>query len=388
MIVNNNLIRTASTGLLVFSLAACASSGPRTANIMNSANATVVARQVAERYAVIEVDRAVAQQASRAITQTPSFFPDTGPGGVVIGPGDVLQITIVSTRREGFVDFGGSALTPIATTTLPAQTVSEVGTVSVPPIGRVNARGQTIPAFENMLRERLGEVLVEPAVIVEMVNRRSARATLVGQVARTGSVPLTEVDTRLVDLIAEAGGTQGRPEDFRVSLSRRGQTRSIPLDMLYAQPRFNIHALPGDVISVESPDKKLAVVGAGAPNTTLRFDEPNVTLTDALGRIGGFRGVSGDRRGIFLYREMPREVVASLGADVSEMAGPMVPTIFRFDFREPTILFVTQEFAIADGDVLYLADNINQEIASVIAAINPFFPPPRRFADDAFFGDD
>jgi polysaccharide export outer membrane protein len=305
----------------------------------------------------------------------------------VIGPGDVLQISIVSTRREGFVDFGGSALTPIATTTLPPQTVSEVGTVSVPPIGRINARGQSIPAFENMLRERLAEVLVEPAVIVQMVDRRSARATLVGQVGQTGSLPLNEVDMRLVDLIAGAGGVSGRPEDFQVRLSRRGQTRTIPLDTLYAQPRFNIHALPGDVISVESPDKKLAVVGAGAPNTTLRFNEPNVTLTDALGRIGGFRGATGSRRGVFLYREMPRDLVASLGADVSGMAGPMVPTIFRFDFTEPTILFVTQEFAIADGDVLYLADNINQEIGSVIAAINPFFPPPRAFANDAFFRD-
>ncbi len=384
MTVNRNLIRTASTGLLVFSLAACASSGPRTANIMNSTNATVVARQVAERYAVIEVDRAVAQQASRAITQAPSFFPDTGPSGVVIGPGDVLQISIVSTRTDGFVDFGGAALSPIASTTLPPQTVSEVGTVSVPPIGRINARGQTIPAFENMLRQRLGEVLVEPSVIVEMVDRRSARATLVGQVQQTGSVPLNEVDTRLVDIIAAAGGTQGRPEDLRISLSRRGQTRSIPLNTLFAQPRFNIHALPGDVISIEPPDKKLAVVGAGAPNTTLRFNEPNVTLTDALGRIGGFRGQAGDRRGIFLYREVPREVAASFGADVSEMAGPMVPTIFRFDFRQPTILFVTQEFAIADGDVLYLADNINQEIASVVAAFNPFFPQPRRFVEREF----
>jgi polysaccharide biosynthesis/export protein len=379
--INKNLLRAASTGLLVFGLAACTSSGPRTAAILNSPNATTVTRNVAERYAVIDVDRAVAQHASRAIVEPPSFFPDTGPTGVVIGPGDVLQISIVSTRMDGFVDFAGSALTPIATTTLPPQTVSEVGTVSVPPIGRINARGQTIPAFENALRERLGEVLVDPAVIVQMVDRRSARATLVGQVGQTGSVPLNEVDMRLVDLIAAAGGAAGRPEDFRVRLSRRGQTRTIPLDALYAQPRFNIHALPGDVISIEAPDKKLTVVGGGGTNATVRFDEPRVTLTDALGRIGGFQGGAGDRRGIFLYREVPREVAAGFGTDVSNFVGPTVPTIFRFDFREPTILFVTQEFAIADGDVLYLADNINQEVAGVIAAINPFFPAPRRIIE-------
>jgi polysaccharide biosynthesis/export protein len=106
-----------------------------------------------------------------------------------------------------------------------------------------------------------------------------------------------------------------------------------------------------------------------------------VTLTDALGRIGGFQGLRGDRRGIFLYREVPREVAAGFGTDVSNFVGPMVPTIFRFDFREPTILFVTQEFAVADGDVLYLADNITEEIAGVMATINPFVPAPRRIVE-------
>jgi polysaccharide biosynthesis/export protein len=324
--INKNLLRAASTGLLVFGLAACTSSGPRTAAILNSPNATMVTRNIAERYAVIDVDRAVAQHASRAIVEPPSFFPDTGPTGVVIGPGDVLQISIVSTRTDGFVDFAGSALTPIATTTLPPQTVSEVGTVSVPPIGRINARGQTIPAFENALRERLGEVLVDPAVIVQMVDRRSARATLVGQVGQTGSVPLNEVDMRLVDLIAAAGGAAGRPEDFRVRLSRRGQTRTIPLDTLYAQPRFNIHALPGDVISIEAPDKKLTVVGAGGTNATVRFDEPRVTLTDALGRIGGFRGCGrgpardlplsrGAARGCRRFRDGCLELCRAHGSD-------------------------------------------------------------------------
>jgi polysaccharide biosynthesis/export protein len=380
MIINNNLIRAASTGLLALSLAACTNSGPRTSNIINTAH-TTVARQVTERYAVIETDRAVAQIASRALVRAPVFFPDTGPTGVVIGAGDVLQITIVSTRTDGFVDFTGGALAPIATTVLPAQTVGDAGTVSVPPLGRINARGQTIPAFENMLRQQLSEVLVEPSVIVQMVDRRSARATMLGQVRQPGATPLNEVDTRLVDLIAAAGGTLRRPEDLQVTLSRRGQTRTIPLDTLFAQPRFNIHTLPGDVISIEPPDRKLVVLGAGGANATVRFDEPVVTLTDALGRIGGFEGRRGDRRGVFLYREVPSEVVARFGVDVTGFVGPTVPTIFRFDFREPSILFVTQEFTVADGDVLYLADNINEEISSVVAAFNPFFPQPRRLVE-------
>jgi polysaccharide biosynthesis/export protein len=378
----HTLLSAASATVAVFGLAACTSSGPRRSEIIGSAH-TTVARQVIERYAVIDVDRAVAERASRALVHAPIFFSDTGPSAVVIGTGDVLQVTIVSTSSEGFLDFSRSALAPLATTTLPPQTVSEIGTVNVPPLGRINARGQSIPAFENMLRERLAEVLVEPSVIVQMVDRRSARATLIGQVGQTGTIPLTEVDTRLVDILAAAGGPQRRPEDLRISLSRHGQTRTIPLDALFEQPRFNIHALPGDVISVEPPDRKLTVLGAGGSNTTVRFDEPTVTLTDALGRVGGFEGRRGDRRGIFLYREVPRDVVAQIGADVTGFSGATVPTIFRFDFSEPTILFLTQRFAVADGDVLYLADNITEEIASVISVLNPFVPAPRVFVSRA-----
>lgn len=372
-----------ASGLLVVFLASCSSSGPRTTEIVNSPNATVVERDISESYAVIGVDRDVARLATQALLVKPNFFSDTGSGGVVIGTGDALQITIVSTNNSGFVDFTTSSLSPISSSTLPPQTVSEVGTVNVPPIGRINAQNQTIPAFENLLQQKLADVLVDPSVIVQMVDRRSARATLIGSVGKTGSVPLNEVDTRLIDVIAAAGGPQGRPEDLQLSLSRRGQTQTIPLDALFETPRYNIHARSGDVISIDTPNRKLTVLGATGTNTTLQFDEPEVSLTDALGRIGGIQGRRANRRGVFVYREVPREVVASFGADVSGLAATTVPTIFRFDFSEPTILFIAQDFAVADGDVLYIADNINEEIASVFAALNPFVPAPVQIVSSA-----
>jgi hypothetical protein len=56
-----------------------------------------------------------------------------------------------------------------------------------PPIGRLRAAGQTIQSFEALLERRLGEVLIEPSVIVELIDRQSARVNVVGQVAGGGA---------------------------------------------------------------------------------------------------------------------------------------------------------------------------------------------------------
>lgn len=374
--------KVAFTAVVVL-LSACTGGGPRTGAILNASSASVVERETVEPFALVTVDRDIARAISRSAPPAPAFFRDTGPGRVVIGTGDVLQITIVSTSATGFVDFTSSSISPVSSATLPPQTVSEVGTVNVPPIGRIQAQGQTLPAFENALEARLGQVLVDPSVIVQMVDRRSARVTLVGRVGGSGSVPLNEVDTRLVDVIAAAGGPQGRAEDLVVTVSRRGHTRSLPMSELFENPRYNIHALPGDVISVDTPQRKLVVLGAGGSNQTLRFDEPEVSLAEAMGRIGGLQSRRADRRGVFLYRQVPRATVAGIGADLTGFAGEMIPTVFRFDFREPTVMFTASEFQIADGDILYISDNFNEEVAGVISALSPFVPPPVTLVNDA-----
>ncbi|MCB1311212.1 MAG: polysaccharide export protein [Sedimentitalea sp.] len=343
-------------------LAACTSAGPRGPDIVKSGNAVTATRATEEKFALIEVDRTVAKRASAEIARNRGWHANQGAGPVRLGIGDTVQVSIVSTSDAGFVDFNSNAISPVSTAALPAQKIRETGRINVPPIGEVEARGKTVSDLEQELTRRLSEVLVEPSAVVQLVERQSARAYVVGQVAGTGPVALDEVNARLIDVITKAGGPTARTEDLEVALSRRGRSAAIPMDLLFRDPRYNIQVLPDDVITIQPPSTKITILGAASRNQTLEFNETDVSLVEVLGRSGGLQNRRADRLGVFLYRMLPREVVASLGVPVQDLPGETIPAVFRFDFSEPTVYFIAEEFDVQDGDMLYISNNLYEEI--------------------------
>lgn len=376
------------TALLCLALAACQGAGPRKDDILRDRDAVHVSRKSTEPYAVIDVTSAVAKRTSRWLSQSTfqGFLADTSARPVVIGSGDTLDISIVTTSESGFIDLTNSTLSPISTTTLPPQEVGSDGLVSVPPLGRVNARGQTVQQFENFLTRRLGEVLVDPSAIVRIADRRSARVSVLGQVAAPGTYSINQTNTHLVEMIAEAGGPAQRAESLEVTVSRGGNTGTAQLKDVYSSPRLNIHVRHGDVISVEQPGRRFTVLGAGGTNTTLLFDEADISLADALGRAGGILNRRADRKGVFIYRTIDKNAAVDLGADTSKFPGSTVPTIFRFDMSEPQSLFTAQTFTIADGDVLYISDSVVEEINAIASAFGFASPTPAEFVRKEVFG--
>ena len=357
-------------------LAGCAGTGPRTGQILSGAEATRAASsEPLVDYALVAVGPDTARVANAAKAPPTAFFPDGPARQVVLGIGDTVQITIVTTSDgAGFIDFANGSLAPLSSVPLPPQTIREGGTLNVPPVGRVLARGRTISSFENQLQQQLGQYLVNPAVIVELIDRQSERVTITGAVGAPGRVSLDEVDSRLIDIIAASGGLGGNPEDLTLTLTRDGISRSLPLRALFDTPSYNVRVQGGDVLSVRPPQRKLTLLGS-AGGETLVFDEPKVTLADALGRSGGVLSRRTDRKSIFVYRPVPRDTLAALGVDARTFTTETVPTIFRFNFSDPGIFFVSNQFEMDDGDIIYAPASLNEEISSVVSAFSPFILP-------------
>jgi len=377
--------RAAASLAAILAVAGCAGEGPRLQAILNAPNGTVVTRDIRDSFVVIDVDRSTAELVSHYVRtgREQGFFGNAAPGALAIGVGDTVAVTIVSTSETGYLDFANSSVSPISTTPLPPQVVNAAGSLNVPPLGRVPAAGMTLAEFEADLTARLREVLVDPTVIVELVNRESARVTVVGQVGAPGTVSINDTDTRLVDMIAAAGGPTSRPEDLLVRLSRHGRAASITMSDLFDNPRYNIRALPGDILTIQPPDRKLVVLGASGSNRTIRFDEPTVSLADAIAQAGGLVPRRADKRGVFVYRDVAPPLVSAVGVDLPPKFGQMVPTIFRFDLSEPASLFAAGAFEIEDGDILYVSNSLNDEIDAVISAISPFVPTIDEYVRDA-----
>ena len=369
--------KTIMAVLCALVLAACTGAGPRGANIKGSEDAVTVYRETGQPFALISVD----EEVSKFVSEFPGeqfHFPQTSRSGpVILGVGDTLAVSIVTTDNGGFVDFSTTSVTPVASTTLPPQTIRETGNINVAPIGTFRAQGLTVDQLERGLTRKLSEVLVEPTVIVELLERQSQRVYVVGAVAGAGRVSLTEVDTRLVDVITASGGPAGRLEDLEVLVSRSGQTYRAPLDKVFENPRLNIHLRPDDVITVQPPERKVIVLGATG-NQTLRFDEPDVTLTELIGQSGGLDNRRASRLGVFVYRRISRELANKIGVPLEEFEGADIPAIFTFNFTEPTVYFTSSEWIVEEGDVLYIADNFVEEVTTINTAINALIATPLR----------
>jgi polysaccharide export outer membrane protein len=366
--------------LAALALAGCQSGGPSTSSILSGSSVTRALNTDFD-YTVIEPDIMVAAQISAAqrTSTIMDFIAKGNSSPVVIGAGDVLNISIVSTSEGGFIDFSQSSVSPISTTDLPPQVVGSDGNVNVPPVGRVNARGLSVQQFERFLTRRLGEVLIEPSVIVQLSDRRSSSVSILGQVNDPGVYPINQNNNHLVEMLAVAGGPIGRSGNVSVLMSRGGRSAEVELRDLYTNPAYNVHMRGGDIVSLELIERSFTFLGAGGRNDTIEFATPSISLTEALGDAGGLLNRRADRKGVFVFRNEARSIVENIGVSVPQEAGALVPVVYRFDMSKPSALFIAGKFNIIDGDLVYVSDSLVENINAVFGAATTVVPAPVEY---------
>lgn len=127
-----------------------------------------------------------------------------------LGPGDMFTLDMVG-EKDLPRDF---------------QVASD-GTVDFPYVHRMKVQGLEPQEIARAVRERLIElrILVDPSIIVSVKEYNSKRVTVLGQVQKPGSFPLTPGMT-LVQAISSAGGLNAIGNGDRVNLTRRNQQSS------------------------------------------------------------------------------------------------------------------------------------------------------------------
>ena len=135
----------------------------------------------------------------------------------MVGPGDVFTMEIVGEKE------------------LPSEyQVASDGTADLPYLKTVELAGKEPQEIARLVRKLLIErdILRDPTVIVQVKEYNSRRVTLLGQVARPGSFPLTRGMT-LVQAISMAGGLTSIAKSNNVRLTRTnaGKTVTVVLDV-------------------------------------------------------------------------------------------------------------------------------------------------------------
>lgn len=353
--------------VMLLSLAACASlgaSGPETRTVRSAGGESVGTADIK----IIPVTDAVAHRilASSHLTLFSEALGQVPPEGTIIGPGDVLEISIWEAPPA--VLFGATATfsatssgqlatgTVAQQNTIPEMMVDTAGYIRVPFAGSIRAEGRTPRELEREITGRLAGKAHEPQVAVRISRNASSNVTLVGEVTNNTQVPLTPKGERLLDVLATAGGVKTPIDKTMIQITRNGEVVSLPLQTVIRDPAQNVRLQANDVVTAISQSNSFTALGETGISAEVPFESTGISLAQALGRVGGLKSDRADVRGVFVFRlEDPAAMDPATAATARRTPDGRIPVIYVVDLKNPASFFVAQSFPIRDKDVLYVS---------------------------------
>ena len=325
-------------------------------------------RAVAVDYVLVDISRPVLENLVDVGPE--SFFRTFGTGRgsapeLRLGTGDVVAVTIFESSNKGLFGASDTSNRPGNFVTLPPQTVDHSGNIAIPFAGQVRAAGRSIRQVQKDIEERLAKRAIEPQVVISVQEQNATDVAVFGDAANIGlKQKIKPGGERILDVIAKAGVKYAAFEVY-VKL-QRGNTRSkVYLPRLLERPEENIFVRPGDIIYLyREPQTYLALGALGNVTQTqeltgqFRFDNEHLSLAEGVAKAGGLLDTRANAGQVFLYRLEYREVLERLGLNLT-MFPPeqkFIPTVYRANYRDPSMFFAAGRFPMRNKDIIYVAN--------------------------------
>ncbi len=158
-----------------------------------------------ERFVMVDMDRV-------SLDKINHFFPVSFPkelksalGGtraMTVGIGDALVVNIWEASADGL--FSTTERKQVALQIV----VDESGEIFIPYAGRIPAAGKNVETLRRAIEDKLKGKAVEPQVQVLISDNASNKVVVVGDVAKPGQYSLPVRGLRLMEAIAQSGGTR------------------------------------------------------------------------------------------------------------------------------------------------------------------------------------
>lgn len=179
-----------------------------------------------------------------------------------VAPSDVLYINVWQHPEFDLVE----RITPALATTAGVQgaagqygyLVNANGQIYFPLIGYVTVGGKTIESIHAIITNRLKKYVPNPQINVRVADYRGRKVYVLGEVGKTGIVPITDQVLTIADALAFSGGISPDSADPRHIYVIRGKIEEplifwldakTPEKMLLAE-RFSLQ--PRDILFVSS----------------------------------------------------------------------------------------------------------------------------------------
>ncbi len=291
------------------------------------------------------------------------------PNEIRFGIGDVVAVTIFEAAAGGLFIPREAGVRPGNFITLPNQTVDSAGNISVPFAGSIPTAGRTPVEVQRSIVDALKNRAIEPQAVVTLVEQRTSRVSVLGEVNSPSRFPLSAEGDRILDAITRAGGPKGQGFDTWVTLERDGHRTTIPFGALIYEPENNGFVAPNDTIYVYREPQTFVAFGASGQQGQFNFDAWRISLAEAVAKAGGLNDSLADPAAVFLYRGETREVAERLGIDVKSFTTPIVPVVYHVNFRDPAGYFLATKMQVRNKDVLYASNAPGVEAAKIMQFI-------------------
>lgn len=292
--------------------------------------------------------------------------------------GDVVKVTIFDSGGSLFatpIMPNGMTQTGAIPHELPPQIVDNSGEIMVPYAGRIMVRGRSAGQVQDEIQNKLKGKTVDPQVVVTVAERKGGDCvTVLGDVKTPSRVQISLAGTRLLDAIAQAGGSSGKEYDTVVSVNRGGTTRTALLSEIFDTPSKNIFLQFGDSIIVRVRGQNFMSFGANGRVAEVPIDDDHLTMAKALAKVGGPEDSMANPSAILLYRMEPRDQVERMGGKPAGNGG-VSPVIYRLDLTKADGFFLARNFTMRDHDIIYTAPAGSVGVNKFMRLLGSLFTP-------------
>ena len=310
----------------------------------------------------------VNDRVTRATAVTPALgFSQAFKNAHVIGsdtirPGDTLGLTVWENVDQGLLAGTGQNAT-----VLDEVQVDGAGFIFVPYAGRIRAAGNTPEALRRIITSKLEAQTPDPQVVVRRLAGDGSTVSITGAVSGQGVYPIERPTRTLSSMLAKAGGIAVPPEVAQVTVIRGKHRGKIWFQDLYQNPSMDIALRGGDRILVEEDTRAFTALGATGAQNRINFRTQTLSAIEAIATVGGLNSNLADPTGVFVLRnEAPEISNQVLGRTDLQGAQRMV---YVLDLTKPNGMFMARDFAIRDGDTVYVTEAPYAQFSKVLSAI-------------------
>ena len=294
-----------------------------------------------------------------------------------VGPGDVLNVVVW--EHPELTNPGNE----LRDTQSAGRLVGPDGVMFYPYVGSFQAAGMTLAEIRNFIAENLQRVIRTPQVDVRILEYRSQRVFVTGEVQQPGVSVIDDTPRGILDLINEHGGLTELASQRIAVLSRNQESHLVNLHALHARgnTQFNVAVQAGDVLHIpDNSADKVFVLGEVGQQGSVPIDRHYMSLTEAIAGAQGMDVLSADDASVFVFRSGVQPGVSRLCDCEAEEA-----LVFGLDLSRADGILLAERFELQPRDVVYVSSTdfarYNRIVNQILPTVSTLFQLDRLITD-------